>query len=190
MPARPQPDLGRGRRHLPSPPISSPLARPFTACVTLPKTWRQVLVRTSDAIFYETNLSGESQDCRKVCDSTRAWKQGATSEQRRPTGCNVPAQPEPTAPRSSPVLLPNTRGGSIRLPLRQALYRSIFETIRIAPQQITDRLLTATCLYPGWAVLGDIVRLRRSTSKQCAYATISHLRHHRQTYSQINGIVS
>jgi hypothetical protein len=69
------------------------------AAVTLPKTWRKVLVLTFDAIFYETNLNGESQDCRKVCEYPRAWEEVPASGQRQPTGCNASAPPVLTAPR-------------------------------------------------------------------------------------------
>src|SRR5271166_5671670 len=75
--------------------------RRVEACVTdvtLPKTWRKVLVLTFDAIFYETNLNGESQDCRKVCEYPRAWEEVPASGQGQPTGCNASAPPELTAP--------------------------------------------------------------------------------------------
>jgi hypothetical protein len=40
------------------------------APVALPKRWRKALVHAFDATFCETNSVGESQYCRKVCDST------------------------------------------------------------------------------------------------------------------------
>ena len=42
------------------------------AGVMLPKMWRKVPVRAFAAIFYETDLDGESQYCRKLCDYPRA----------------------------------------------------------------------------------------------------------------------